>query len=93
MFVVFFRANRPTLIHCLEKGKTIKYKYYIDNCLGPAFGQIRRERPSKGTKGIHLLHDGARPHTHSYTCSYIESNGVKLIDHPPYSPDLAPYDY
>ena len=61
MFVVFFRSNGPTLIHSLEKGKTVNYQYYIDNCLGPAFGQIRRERPSKGTKGIHLLHYAPDP--------------------------------
>ena len=37
MFVGFFKANRSTLIHYLEKGKTIDYQYYIDNCLGLAF--------------------------------------------------------
>ena len=96
MFVVFSRSIGPTLIHYLEKGKTIDYQYYIDNCLGPAFDKIRRERPSKGTKGIqlfHLFHNRARPPSHSDTCWFIESNGVKLIDHPLYSPGLALSDY
>ena len=93
MVVIFFRSSGPALIHAVEKGVTIDNVYYIDNCLSPAFESIRKQRRSSGLDGIKLLHDGAKPHIHYNVRNFIESNGVIEIDHPPYSPDLAPCDY
>lgn len=33
------------------------------------------------------------PHVHSNVHNFLKSKGMKTIDHPPYSPDLAPCDY
>jgi len=33
-----------------------------------------------------------RPHTASYTRDFIEENNIKVIKHPPYSPDLNPIE-
>lgn len=93
MFVVFFKSTGPILVHCVDKGKTIDHQYYIEHCLSPVFEELRRQRPASGTRGIKLLHDNAKPHKHYNTVSFIESNGIQIIDHPPYSPDLAPCDY
>jgi histone-lysine N-methyltransferase SETMAR len=54
---------------------------------------LKKQRPSSGTKGIKILHDNATPHTHEATITFIQSNGMQIIDHPPYSPDLAPCDF
>ena len=40
-----------------------------------------------------LLHDNARPHIAKTTKDYLERAGIKTIRHPPYSPDLTPYDF
>ena len=93
MFSIFFRSTGPIFIHVVKKGETIDNHYYIENCLGPAFKAVKRQRPASGLSGMKLLHDGARPHIHSNTRNFIESSGVIEIDHPPYLPDLSPCDY
>ncbi|GFW49432.1 histone-lysine N-methyltransferase SETMAR [Trichonephila clavipes] len=42
------------------------------------------------SKGVLLLHDNARPRTSRMTRELIESFGWDILDHAPYSPDLAP---
>lgn len=81
------------LAHAVERGNTIDNKYYIRHCLKPALDVIREQRPASGTKRIALLHDNARPHVHRNVHNFLEENGVKLVSHPPYSPDLAPCDF
>ncbi|UYV60219.1 hypothetical protein LAZ67_1000453 [Cordylochernes scorpioides] len=49
---------------------------------------IRSKRRGKLSKGVLFLRDNARPHTSCKTVSTI----IKL-EHPAYSPDLAPSDY
>jgi transposase len=39
-----------------------------------------------------FMQDNARPHTANYTREYLESQNVRLITHPPYSPDLNPIE-
>ncbi|GFW15245.1 hypothetical protein TNCV_173901 [Trichonephila clavipes] len=44
------------------------------------------------SKGILLLHDNVRPYTSRTTPELMESFGREVLDHAPYSPDLAPSD-
>jgi len=44
------------------------------------------------TKGVCLLHDNARPHVARQTV-VLDQFGWDLVNHPPYSTDLAPCDY
>ena len=50
-------------------------------------------RPSKGLSGVHLLHDNASSHKCEVVKSFLASEKVKVLNHPPYSPDLSPYDF
>jgi hypothetical protein len=81
------------LVQYVDKGKTIDHDYFINFCISPLVKAINKQRPKSGTHGLKLLIDGAKPHTHSETIHFIQSNGLLIIDHPPYSPDLAPCDY
>jgi histone-lysine N-methyltransferase SETMAR len=54
---------------------------------------IRRKRPSQVTRGVLLHHDNARPHTARATQERIQDLQCKLLEHPPYSLDLAPSDF
>jgi len=93
MVSVFFRSTGYVLVHAVDKATTIDHNYYINNCLGPAFDQVCRQRKCSGLRGMKLLHDNARPHVHSNTRNFVKSSGIIEIDHPPYSPDLAPCDF
>ena len=46
-----------------------------------------------GLRGMHLYHDNTSAHTAATTLDFLAENGVKLVSHPPYSPDLAPCDW
>jgi transposase len=40
-----------------------------------------------------LLHDNAQPHTAEKATKLLEKFGWENLEHPPYSPDLAPSNF
>ena len=56
------------------------------------FTCYNKKRPSKGWSGVHLLHDNASSHKCEVVKSFLASEKVKVLNHPPYSPDLSPFD-
>ena len=57
------------------------------------FTCCNKKRPSKGWSGVHLLHDNASCHKYEVVKSFLASEKVKVLIHPPYSPDLSPCDF
>ena len=49
--------------------------------------------PSKGWSGAHLLHGNSSFHKCEVVKSFLASEKVKSLNHPPYSPDLSPCDF
>jgi histone-lysine N-methyltransferase SETMAR len=45
------------------------------------------------TNGVLFLHDNASAHRPLATQKELAYLGFQSLDHPPYSPDLAPSDY
>lgn len=93
LFSIFFRSTGPVLVHAVDTGKTIDRYYYIDELLEPVIREIKLDRPKSGVHGMKLLHDNARPHENKDVLNYLKDQGLALLPHPPYSPDLAPCDY
>ena len=93
MFSVFFKRDGPVHISYLKRGKTIDHKAYIDDCLKPLVKTLNQRRQTLGTKNLKFHHDNARPHVHSNVIKYLKSKDFIMMDHPPYSPDLAPSDF
>ena len=54
---------------------------------------IQNRRRGRLSKGVRLHHDNARPHVSRQTTALLDKFGWKLLDHAPYSPDLAPSDF
>jgi histone-lysine N-methyltransferase SETMAR len=54
---------------------------------------LKEKRRGKVTKGVFFLRDNAPAHRVLATQKKLAYLGFKCLDHPPYSPDLAPSDY
>ena len=81
------------LIHweMLENNKTIEQNLYIAQ-LHRVNEAIQQKRPDKQGQVI-LLHDNARPHVAKIVKAALQELDWEVLQHPPYSPDLAPTDY
>ena len=56
------------------------------------FTCYNKKQPGKGWSGVHLLHDNASSHKCEVVKSFLVSEKVKILNHPPYSPDPSPCD-
>jgi len=54
---------------------------------------ICKKRRGTLSKKVLLHYDNARPHKAAATVETVQQLGFKLLQHPPYSPDLVPRDY
>jgi len=54
---------------------------------------LKEKRRGKVTKGELFLHDNAPAHRALATQKKLPYLGFQCLDHPPYSPDMAPSDY
>ena len=54
------------------------------------FTSYNNKRPSKRWSGVHLLHDNASSHKYEVVKSFLAPEKVKVLNYPPYSPDLSP---
>ena len=54
---------------------------------------ICQKRPDLLTKGMLLLHDNACPHSANQTTATLKSFKWEVLQHPPYSLDLAPSNF
>ena len=54
---------------------------------------MKEKRRGKVTKGFLFLHGNAPAHRALATQKILAYLGFQYLDHPPYSPDLAPSDY
>ncbi|GBN95816.1 Mariner Mos1 transposase [Araneus ventricosus] len=83
------------LIHheCVPAGTIVNAESY-EGVLKLLLQSIRRVRPQLYQSGQwKLLHDNARPHTAIRVRQFLATRKVTVLEHPPYSPDLAPADF
>ena len=67
--------------------------FYHDERLKPAIDAVKEERINSGMKNMKILHDNEEPHVAKIVKKYLDDEGITIIDHLPYSPDLAPCDF
>ena len=90
MLTICWDSQGVILEHYLERGTTVnsvRYSEMLSTELKPA---IRTKRRGLLSSGVLLLHDNARPHTAIHTLQTLVKLGFTALEHPAYSPDLAP---
>lgn len=92
MATVFWDRHGVLLVDFMPQGTTINSAAYCAT-LRKLRRAIQNKRRGLLSSGVLLLHDNARPHSADQTQELIRSFGWEQMDHPPYSPDLAPSDY
>jgi len=80
------------LIHYLRKGQTINAEYYC-SLLAQLKDILKEKRRGKVIKGVLFLHYSVAAYRALATQKKLAYLGFHCLDHPPYSPDLAPLDY
>ncbi|KAK3731733.1 hypothetical protein RRG08_035402 [Elysia crispata] len=90
MHMIFFYMNGVILRWPVPIGTTINAQYYkkvLQDKLRPA---IRKKRPGLLESGILFHHDNAPVHTAWAVTDVLAGYKWELLEHPRYSPDLAP---
>jgi histone-lysine N-methyltransferase SETMAR len=85
MLCIWWNSKGPVHFELLPKGKTLNAEFYCQ--------QLDRVAAKFQRKDVIYLHDNARPHTAEITKKHLLHLGWETLEHPPYSPDLAPSDY
>ena len=93
LLIAFLDNN--CLIHkeFVPAGQTINAAFY-QVVLNRLLQRIRRIQPDLHRTGkLILLHDNAPAHSAIRVRQFLAKKMVAVLDHPPYSPDLAPADF
>ena len=93
LFTVFFNSSGLVALDILPEKTTVTAKYYTEVVLPKVEDSICEQRPTIKTSKTLLLHDNAAPHKAKLTTTYLNERGISVLEHPPYSPDLAPCDF
>ena len=89
----FFDSTDMTYMHWVPTGQTVNKEYYVE--VLREFGKrFRRKRPALVKSGQWHFHQGNTPvHNSILVTDSLTKIGIKTVPHPPYSPDLAPWDF
>ena len=92
MATVFWDSKGFILIDYKPTGTSITGEYYA-NVIKQLRVAMKEKRKGKLAAGVLLLHDNAPVHKSRIAQAAARECKFEQLNHPPYSPDLAPSDY
>ena len=92
MMICFFDMAGVVHKEFVPPGQTVNGPFYIA-VLGRLRDAVRRKRPEKWPNSWILHHDNAPTHSSFVVRQYLAKHNIPTLQHPPYSPDLAPNDF
>lgn len=93
MILVFFDIKGVVHHEFLPEEQTVNSEFYL-NVLKRLRDRVRRVRPHLTQNDGWILHqDNAPAHSALIVRQFLAKNSITILDHPPYSPDLAPCDF
>ena len=92
MLTVFWDAKGVIMTDSLPRGKTVTSEYY-SNLLIKLRRTMSTTRKLRRNDQLLLLQDNAPAHKARNTMNTCLDLNIRILPHPPYSPDLAPSDF
>jgi histone-lysine N-methyltransferase SETMAR len=93
MLIVFFYFNGIVMTEWVSEGQTINQTYYL-SVLATLRERVRKKRPEFWKNNSWILHqDNAPAHNTLSVKQYLAGKRIPVLEHAPYSPDLAPCDF
>jgi len=92
MVMAFFDSKGLIYTHIVPRGSTINANYIVMT-LGKFMKNLKKKRPIMVEQEWFFHWDNAPVHTAAVVKDWLAANSVKMLQHPPYSPDLAPADF
>lgn len=93
MYTIFWNPWKFYIVDVLPKGQKFNSEYFINNILEELQTEVYPDGRRKHSKKYSIHMDNAKPHTSVQTKSWISKSEFVQIEHPPYSPDIAPSDF
>jgi hypothetical protein len=87
MMIVFFDIRGVIYIDWVPEGQTVN-QFYYKNVLRTLCERVRQRRPDMWKNASWILH-----HDNTPAHNAVAKNNIPVMEHPPYSPDLAPCDF
>jgi len=93
MLILFFDSRGIVLQEWVPQGQTVNSAYYLE-VMKRLRDRVRKKRPDLWQNQSWVLHhDNAPSHTAIIVKQFLARTSTTVIEHPPYSPDLAPCDF
>ncbi len=91
MLIAFFDRHGMVYQHLVPSKVTVNAAHYL-TVLRTLEQHVLKKRPHLKKQCI-LHQDNARPHTARIITDYLEKIKIRVMPHPPYSPDEAPCNF
>lgn len=90
LYSIFFSCNGLMAQIPGPDDRSVNGQYVVDRVLPAVVNSFGEKHPGEKM----LLHwDNARPHHSAVVQGFLDDTDVRVLRHPPYSPDLAPCDF
>ena len=93
LMIPFFDSTSMICMHWVPTGQTVNKEFYVE-VLREFSKRFYQKRPALFKSGLWHFHQDNAPVLNSILVTdYLIKMGIKIVPHPPYSPDLAPCDF
>ena len=93
LMIPFSETTGVIYMHWFPSRQTVNKEYYVEVLWGPR-KRFGRKRPALfKSSQWHFHQDNTAVHNCILVTYYLTKMGIKTVPHPPYSPDLAPWDF
>ena len=92
MVLAFFDHKGLIYTNIVPRGQTVNGQYIV-TALGRFWKHMQHKRPEMAKEGFVFHWDNAPVHTAAIVKDFLAKKKIEMLDHAPYSPDLAPADF